>query len=239
MNHTLIDPKAVIHPNAILGAGVKIGPYAVIGQVSIGDGSVIHPHVVISDGVIIGKEVEIFPGAFIGKEPKGAGALARSPLFEKKIKIGDGCSIGPNSVIYFDVILGDNTLVGDGASIREQCVIGDFCIISRYVTLNYNVTIGDRTKIMDMTHITGNTVIGDDVFISILVGTTNDNLVRVGYGSHIAGPKIEDKVVIGVGASILPNVVLGHGSTIGAGSVVTKNVIPNSTVVGIPAKSKN
>lgn len=238
MNNTLIDSTAIIHPDAVIGGNIKIGPYVVIGCVSIGDGSIIHPHVVIADGVIIGEEVEIFPGAFIGKEPKGAGALARIPSFEKKIKIGRGCSIGPNCVIYYNVDIGENTLIGDGASIREKCEIGDFCIISRYVTINYNTTIGHRTKIMDMTHITGNSVIGSDVFISILVGTTNDNLVRTGYGAHVIGPVIENEVVIGVGASILPGVTLGVGSTIGAGSVVTRSVDANSTVIGAPAKPR-
>ena len=193
---------------------------------------------VISDGVRLGDQVEVFPGAFIGKEPKGAGALARQPKFEHSIVVGDQCSIGPNSVIYFDVEIGRNTLIGDGASIREQCRIGEFCIVSRYVTINYNTRIGDRTKIMDATHITGNSEIGSDVFISILVGTTNDNVVRSGYGAHITGPIIEDEVIIGAGASLLPGVRLGKGSTVGAGSVVTKDVSAGATVVGAPAKSR-
>lgn len=239
MKNNLIHHTAIIDKSALIGANVRIGPYAVIGRVTIGDESIIHPHVVISDGAIIEKGVEIFPGAYIGKEPKGAGALARMPTFEKKIKIGSNSSIGPNSVLYYDVKIGKNTLIGDGASIREKCKIGDFCIISRYVTINYNVSIGNRVKIMDMTHITGNSIIGDDVFISILVGTTNDNFKRAGFGEHIVGPTIESNVVIGVGASILPNVTLGAGSTIAAGAVVTKNVESNSTVIGAPARIKN
>jgi acetyltransferase-like isoleucine patch superfamily enzyme len=47
---------------------------------------------------------------------------------------------------------------------------------------------------------------------------------------------IKDNVVVGVGASLLPGVTIGEGSTIGAGAVVTKDVPPNSTVIGMPAK---
>jgi len=236
MHGLIIHSTAIIDPEAIIESNVTIGPYSIIGKSTIGAGSVVHPHVVIADGVQLGNRVEVFPGAFLGKEPKGAGAIARQPEFVRSVVIGDDCSIGPNSVIYFDVVIGKNTLIGDGASIREQCRIGSFCILSRYVTLNYNAKIGDRTKVMDGSHITGNSEIGSDVFISVLVGTTNDNVVRNGYGAHIAGPTIKDCVVVGVGACFLPGVVVGEGATVGAAALVTKDVDPESIVFGTPAK---
>jgi UDP-3-O-[3-hydroxymyristoyl] glucosamine N-acyltransferase len=247
---------SIIHPSAILGNGVEVGYFCQIGRAQIGAGTTvgqgvhiadnvsigenvrIHPHVVIYEGAVIGPDCEIFPGAFIGKEPKGAGATARSVHFEKKISIGSGCSIGPNAVIFYDTVIGNNTLLGDGASIREKCRIGSKCIISRYVTVNYETIIGDRTKIMDLTHITGKSTIGNDVFISILVGTTNDNVVRASYeNGRILGPVIEDNVVIGVGASFLPNVRIGRGATVAAGAVVTKNVEAQTLVAGVPART--
>jgi acetyltransferase-like isoleucine patch superfamily enzyme len=231
-----IHSSSIIHADASIGSGVAIGPFVVVGRSTIGEGCVIHPHVVIADGVTIGPRTEIFPGAFIGKEPKGAGATARKPEFERRVTIGSECSIGPHCVVFYDVTIGDNTLLGDGASIREKCKVGSRCILSRYVTVNYDTTIGDRTKIMDNTHITGNAVIGSDVFISVMVGTTNDNLVRAGYSSHVVGPTIENGAVVGVGASLLPAVKVGMGATVGAGSVVTKNVEAQTLVAGVPAR---
>ncbi|WP_081686724.1 N-acetyltransferase [Chitinilyticum litopenaei] len=233
-----IHSRAMVADDVVMGDGVCIGANAVIESgVEIGSNTVIHPNVVIYTGVRIGSGCEVFPGAFIGKEPKGAGAVARVPVFERVIEIGDGCSIGPNAVIFYDVKIGRNTLLGDGASIREKCVVGDGCIISRYVTVNYNTVIGDRTKIMDSTHITGNAIIGDDVFISLMVGTTNDNVVRGGYSDdRIVGPIIEKGAVVGVGASLLPAVRIGAGATVGAGSVVTKDVPPHCVVIGSPAR---
>lgn len=231
-----IHPTAIISPLAKLHPTVAVGPYSIIGDAELDEGCVVHSHVVISDGSRVGARVELFPGALVGKEPKGAGALARQPSFERRVIIGDDCSIGPHSIIYYDVQIGSDTLIGDGASIREQCRIGSRCIVSRYVTINYNTAIGDQTKIMDSSHITGNAVIGNDVFISLLVGTTNDNAVRGGYGDHVKGPTVGDRVVIGVGASLLPGVVIGSDATIAAGSVVTKNVEAATLVAGLPAR---
>ena len=235
----MIHPTSCISESAIIHPTAKIGPFVVIeGSAEISEGVVIHPNVVIYDGVRVGKNTEIFPGAFIGKEPKGAGATARKPDFEKTVSIGESCSIGPNCVIFYDVEIGNNTLLGDGASIREKCSIGSFCILSRYVTVNYNTKIGHRTKVMDCTHITGNAVVGDDVFISLMVGTTNDNVVRAGYEEDkIIGPNIGNGVVIGVGVSLLPAVVIGEGATVGAGSVVTKNIEAGALAIGVPART--
>jgi acetyltransferase-like isoleucine patch superfamily enzyme len=182
--------------------------------------------------------VEIFPGAYLGKEPKGVGATSRTVKFERYLRIGRGSSIGPHAVIFYDVQIGAETLIGDGASIREQCRIGTHCLISRYVTVNYNTMIGDRTRIMDSTHITGNCIIGNDVFISTLVATVNDNeMVSRSYAeSKIVGPRIGDHASIGAGVCLLPGVVVGEGAIVGAGSVVTKDVESYTMVMGVPAR---
>lgn len=231
-----VHETAIVSSKAIIHHTVSIGPYSVIGEVVLGEGCVVHSHVVIADGAVIGDRVEIFPGALVGKEPKGAGAIARQPIFERQVEIGSDCSIGPHAIIYYDVKIGSSTLIGDGASIREQCKVGSGCIISRYVTINYNTTVGDRTKIMDGTHITGNAVLGNDVFVSLLVGTANDNFVRAGYGEHVRGPSIGDRVVVGAGAMLMPGIVIGEGATIAAGSVVAKDVEAGTLVAGSPSR---
>jgi acetyltransferase-like isoleucine patch superfamily enzyme len=233
--HAVIQSK-------IKNKNVSIGEYAIIRpNVKIGSNVTIHPYVIINSGSIIGNNVEIFPGSIIGREPKGAGAVSRVPVFKKRVLIGSGSSIGSNVVIYYDVCIGKNTLIGDGASIREKCVVGSYSLISRCVTINYNSQIGDHTKIMDSTHITGNSKIGDNVFVSTMVGTANDNLVRQRiYNEHsLKGPVIKNGAFIGLGASILPGIVIGQNAIVAAHSVVTKNVPPKTLVMGVPAKIKN
>jgi acetyltransferase-like isoleucine patch superfamily enzyme len=233
---SFIHPTAEISRTAKFGENVSIGPFAVIGCASLGDGCVVHAHAVISDDVQLAAGVEVFPGAYIGKPPKGAGATSREATVGGSVRIGEHCSIGPNAVIYSNVEIGAGSLVGDGASIREQCKIGDQCLISRCVTVNYNTIIGNRTKVMDLTHLTGNMVIEEDVFISTMVATTNDNRIREGYGPHVVGPTIRKNAIIGAGAVLLPATTIGAGATVGAGAVVTRDVEPGAIVMGTPAK---
>ena len=78
-------------------------------------------------------------------------------------------------MIYYDVEIGEHTLIGDGASIREQCRIGAYCIVGRYIPINYNTSVGKKTKIMDLPHVTGNCTIGNEVLITMMITTKNDN----------------------------------------------------------------
>ncbi len=183
-----------------------------------------------------GEGTEIIMPSYIGKIP-GSKSLSRQPQYEKKIKIGKFCVIGPFTTIYVDVEIGDNCLIAESVSIREKCRIGNNCIIGRCTTINYNATIGNNTKIMDCSHITGNCLIGNNVFISVGVTTTNDrSFGAVQYDEKtMRGPTIEDNVSIGANASILPDVRIGKGSIVAAGSIVTKDVPPGAFVRGDPA----
>jgi UDP-3-O-[3-hydroxymyristoyl] glucosamine N-acyltransferase len=238
-DYEMISSLAVIETYAEnIGNNVEIEEFAIIRKdVIIGNDVVIHPYVFINEGVVIGDGVEIFPGAVIGKEPKGIKSIMREPKFNKHVYIGANCSIGPHVIIYYDVEIGQSTLIGDGTSIREQCRIGSYCIFSRYITVNYNTVIGDRVKVIDLTHVTGNAIIGNDVFISLCVGMANDNSMgKLGYTDDMKGPTIEDGAVIGVGVSLLPGVVIGKNARVGAGSLVTKNVESETLVMGVPAR---
>jgi acyl-[acyl carrier protein]--UDP-N-acetylglucosamine O-acyltransferase len=233
-----IHPTAIVETTAI-GRNVSIGAYCIIGKdVDIEDDVVIHSHVVIQAATSVGAATEIFSFAVIGKEPKGAGALARQPVFNPHVRIGESCSIGPHAVIYCDVDIGNNCLVGDAASIREQTRIGDRTVVGRHVTVNYKTNIGARTKIMDHAWIAGNANIGNDVFISGGVLTSNDNTPRaVSFDdARMIGPTIEDGVLIGLGAIILPAIRIGKNAIVAAGAIVTKDVPAEGTVMGAAAR---
>lgn len=84
-------------------------------------------------------------------------------------------------------------------------------------------------------------VIGDHCIINSASTVDHDNRlaenVIVAPGVHLAGHvSVETGVSIGIGVSCIPGVKIGEKSLIGAGSVVTRDIPPNSVAVGIPAK---
>lgn len=207
-------------------------------EVEIGCRVVIHAHACVYRGTVIGDDCEINPGAFLGKEPKAPGTLLREPEFKRRIVLGDSVLIGPNAVIYYDVQIGNRSLIGDGVSMREQCHIGQRVKIGPNTTLNYNVRIGDDSQISQLVHVAGNTMIGNRVFIAAGVSMANDNSFGRSGDAEVRrdGPRIDDDCNIGPGAVLLPGVRIGRSAIIGAGAVVSRDVAPATLVMGVPAR---
>lgn len=103
-----------------------------------------------------------------------------------------------------------------------------------------NVFIGDACAINEGVYILGhcNVRIGNRVVLSARSMLIDSGLdLGVPARPHLDGfITVEDDVWIGAGAIILPNVVVGRGSVVGAGSVVTRNVPPYTIVAGNPAR---
>jgi serine O-acetyltransferase len=109
---------------------------------------------------------------------------------------------------------------------------------SRFLTaidIHPGAKIGERFFLDHGFSVIGETAeIGDDVTIyqSVTLGGTNPT-AGIGGKRH---PTLSNGVVVGSGAQVLGPIVVGEGARIGANAVVTRDVAPSSTVVGIPAK---
>jgi len=133
------------------------------------------------------------------------------------------------------MIVGNNTQVWHpNKSVILDCIIGNDCSIHAPVWIGNNVSIGDRCRIQAFSFIPEGVTIEDDVFIGPHVCFTNDKLPP-SYGKHWGKIVVKKGASIGANCTILPNVTIGEGALIGAGSVVTKDVPPGEIWVGNPA----
>jgi acetyltransferase-like isoleucine patch superfamily enzyme len=194
----------------------------------------------VAAGVTLGDDVCIYPFAFLGRIPSVTKGVARPPKMLSHLSVGARSHIGPHTTIYYGVDIGEDCLIGDGVSIREQVRIGNRCLIARNVSINYEVEIGDDVKIMDGTHITGRMSIGARSFIGVNVTTSNDRHIDTRNYQYIEekvhGPIIGCDVLVGSGANLLAGIRIGDGAIIAAGAVVTKDVPPGALVIGERAK---
>jgi acetyltransferase-like isoleucine patch superfamily enzyme len=233
-----IHASAIVETDSI-GEGVAIGEFAIVrpGAV-IGDGVTILPRVIVDAGVEIGAGTEIQPGSYIGRRPRAAGAVVRKPTYREVLRIGPGCAIGANVVVYYGVEIGADTLLGDQVSIREETRIGNHCAIGRMTALDREVRIEDGSLTMFACNIVAKTVVGKNVFIAPGVLMTNDNALGAEGWNQETAPSIlvEDEARIGAGATFLPGVTVGRGAIVGAGSVVTRDVEAGTKVLGVPAR---
>lgn len=125
------------------------------------------------------------------------------------------------------------------AAILQDVQIGEGCNIGSHCEIGRGSIIGARTRIGSGTFLPPNTVIGEDTFIGPRVAMSDDRFPLVntpGTPYNAQPPVIGNRVSIGLGAVILPNVRIGDGAVIAAGSIVTKDVPAGCLVRGEPAR---
>ena len=146
--------------------------------------------------------------------------------------------------ITADVKLGKNVKLSKFINLYG-CEVGDNTKIGAFVEIQKNARVGNNCKISSHTFICEGVTIEDDVFVGHGVTFINDRYPRAttatGALQTEADWSVEATVIkkgasIGSGATILAGISVGEKAMVGAGSVVTKSVAPNTVVAGNPAR---
>lgn len=193
----------------------------------------IYNETIIIDGIYLdtGSNVEIGCQSLIGCMPKAPhNSSNKIDNIIQRVTVGNNSYIGHKCIIYAGVEIGDNCYIADGTMIRESVKIGNNTTIGRGCVIEQDVFIGNNVRIREQVYFAPKTIIEDNCFIAAKVSTYNDNTIgRKFIEKKYKAPIIKKDSRIGGNVTLLPGIVIGINSVIGAGSVVTKN-IPNGEV---------
>lgn len=143
----MIDPRAIIAPDAELGEGVEVGAYSIIGAgVKIGAGTWVGPHAVINGPTTLGRENRVFQFASVGDAPqdkKYRGEPTRLEVGDRNV-FREFCSVNRGTVGGRGVTrIGDENLFMAYSHVGHDCIVGSHCVMSNCTALAGHVELGD------------------------------------------------------------------------------------------------
>ncbi|HEU0224876.1 MAG TPA: acyl-ACP--UDP-N-acetylglucosamine O-acyltransferase [Steroidobacteraceae bacterium] len=143
----MIDPRAIVAPDAEIAAGVEIGAFSVIGAgVRIGAGTWVGPHAVINGPTTLGRDNKVFQFASVGDAPqdrKYRGEPTRLEVGDRNV-FREFCSINRGTVGGRGVTrIGNDCLFMAYSHVAHDCIVGDNCILSNCTALAGHVELGD------------------------------------------------------------------------------------------------
>jgi len=181
----------------------------------------------IRGALTIGSEVSIDINCiFEGKVALANGVKIGANCILKNCSISDNVEIKPNTIIE-DAIIGENCSVGPFARIRPGTTMDKGSHVGNFVEMKKS-TLGEGSKAGHLTYL-GDTLVGKNVNIG--AGTITCNYDGVNKSQTI----INDNAFIGSNSSLVAPVTIGETATVGAGSVIAKEVEKDDLAV---ARSK-
>ncbi|MDG2150857.1 MAG: acyltransferase [Polaribacter sp.] len=142
------------------------------------------------------------------------------------------------AVIAKNCSIGKETKIWHFSHIMSNCVIGNQCNIGQNVVVSPEVILGKNVKVQNNVSIYTGVICEDDVFLGPSMVFTNVINPRSAVKRNTEYQKtlVKKGASIGANATIICGNTIGEFAFVGAGSVVTKDVLPYALVVGNPSK---
>ncbi len=150
----------------------------------------------------------------------------------------DGVFVHESAYVDEPCQIGPGTKIWHFSHILRNCIVGANCVIGQNVMIGPDVRIGDRCKIQNNVSLYKGVELEDGVFCGPSCVFTNVKTPRaeIERKDEFLPIVVRHGATIGANATILCGIEIGAYSFIGAGAVVTKDVIPHALMVGSPAR---
>jgi bifunctional UDP-N-acetylglucosamine pyrophosphorylase/glucosamine-1-phosphate N-acetyltransferase len=181
-------------------------------EAQIGGDTIIHPNVTIEGKSIIGENCVIRAGVRITNSRVGDNVVVKDHSVIIDSEVGADCSVGPFAHLRMNALLEEKAAVGNFVEVKKS-------------------RLKRGTKAMHLTYL-GDATIGERTNIGAGTVTCNYD------GTRKHETIIEDDVKVGSDTMLVAPVRVGARSVTGAGSVITRDVPPDSLVAGVPAEVK-
>jgi UDP-N-acetylglucosamine acyltransferase len=174
----MIDPRAVVSPQAKIAADVEIGPFSVIGaDVEIGAGTWIGPHVVIKGPTRMGAGNKVFQFASIGEDPqdkKYKGEVTYLTIGDRNV-FREAVTVHRGTVTGSTVTqIGDDNLLMAYAHVAHDCRLGNQIVLANCTALGGHVDIGDWAILGGLSGVHQFCKIGAHAFVAANSTVTQD-----------------------------------------------------------------
>lgn len=181
-------------------------------SVEVGSGTVIHPNTVLSGRTRIGSDCQVGPNTIIADSTVGDRCRVVASMVERSV-LEEEVTVGPFSHLRSDTHLARGVHIGSGAEVKKS-------------------RLGRDTKMGHFGYV-GDAEVGDNVNIGAGTVTCNYD----GEAKHRT--VIGRGVFIGSDTMLVAPIKLGDGASTGAGSVVNRDVPPDTLAVGAPARMRS
>lgn len=194
-------------------------------------GAELHPTAVVLGQVRLGQGCTVGPYVILGERP-----TAEQPS-DELLEIGDGGVIRSHSVLYAGSQIGSGFRTGHGVLLRASTCIGEDVSVGSHSVVEHHVRIGSRARLHSNVFVPEYSTLEEGCWIGPNAVLTNARYPRgAGVKDKLRGPTIATGAMLGANSTILPGIHVGEHALVGAGAVVTRDVMAGDVVVGSPAR---
>jgi acetyltransferase-like isoleucine patch superfamily enzyme len=168
--------------------------------------------------------------ATLGKNIK----IGRFCIIEEHVQLSDDVVIEDHVIIFSGAHIGSKTRVGPFSKIGKNVIIGDECRFTAYCEIRDDCILGNKVSMGSRGTLSAGTIVEDNVIMKYSFVATDTPILKEDGKKSICILKKGSR--FGANVTILPSVIIGENSEIGACSQVRCNVPDNQVWYGNPAK---